>query len=219
MRAVCAARTGGDDPVANLDVGDVPEPELQPGWSLIRFTAGSLNHHDVWTLRGISATPVVPPHVLGCDLVGVVERHGADVPGSAPAPGTRVIAHSTVVCGSCPACLGGEGGICRNARLFSETPVAGTFSDLVAAPARNLIALPDAVADDVAACLPTAYLTAYHMLFARAALRPGMNVLVQGAAGGVPSAAILLAALAGVTVYATSRDESKRALALELGAT
>ena len=220
MRAVYAARTGGDDPLANLEVGDVAEAVMQPGWAMVHFAAGSINHHDIWTLRGVSATPIVPPHVLGCDLAGSLFGYtDGDVPNDLPQPSSRVVVHGVVRCGHCPACRGGEAAPCRTARLFSETPVAGTFSDQVLVPAENLIALPDTVSFDVAACLPTAYLTAYHMLFTRAALRPGMNVLVHGVTGGVASAAILLANLFGITVYATSRDEEKRALALELGAT
>ena len=220
MRAVYAARTGGDDPLANLEVGDVDEAVLRPGWAMVHFAAGSINHHDIWTLRGVSATPIVPPHVLGCDLAGSLFGYGDDdVADDLPRPSSRVVVHGVVRCGHCAACRGEEAAPCRAARLFSETPVAGTFSDQVLVPAQNVIALPDTVSFDAAACLPTAYLTAYHMLFTRAALRPGMNVLVHGVTGGVASAVILLANLFGITVYATSRDEDKRALAVELGAT
>lgn len=220
MRAVFAARTGGEDPLANLEVGDVAEAVLRPGWAMVHFAAGSINHHDIWTLRGVSATPIVPPHVLGCDVAGSLFGYAdGDGAGDLPKPGSRVVVHGVVRCGHCAACRGEEAAPCRTARLFSETPVAGTFSDQVLVPAQNLIALPDSVSFDAAACLPTAYLTAYHMLFTRAALRPGMSVLVHGVTGGVASAAILLANLFGITVYATSRDQEKRALALELGAT
>lgn len=219
MRAVYAARVGGDDPLANLEVGDVPEAELRPGWAMVHFAAGSLNHHDLWTLRGFSATPIVPPQVLGSDLAGTLFGYADEPSDDLPPPSSRVVVHGVVRCGHCAACRGGEAQPCRTARLFSETPVAGTFSDQVLVPAENLVALPDSVSFEAAACLPTAYLTAYHMLFSRAALRPGMTVLVQGVTGGVASAAILLAQLAGVTVFATSRDEFKRALALDLGAT
>ncbi|MGH7686948.1 MAG: zinc-binding dehydrogenase [Candidatus Dormibacteria bacterium] len=219
MRAVYAARTGGEDPLANLEVGDVDEAVMRPGWAMVHFAAGSLNHHDLWTLRGVSATPIVPPHVLGCDLAGTLFGYtDPEQPEDVPQPGARVVVHGVVRCGHCAACRGDEAAPCRTARLFSETPVAGTFSDQVLVPAENLIALPDSVSFDAAACLPTAYLTAYHMLFARAALQPGMTVLVHGVTGGVASATILLATIAGITVYATSRDESKRALAVELGA-
>jgi NADPH:quinone reductase-like Zn-dependent oxidoreductase len=218
MLAAYAMRVGGDDPLANLEVGDLPAPEPAPGWALVRVRATSLNHHDLWTLRGVSATPVVPPQILGCDAAGTVEAYAGDQPTGAPAIGARVVLHSIITCGQCRACLGGEGEICRNARLLSEPPLPGTFAELVAVPAANLIPLPDEVDLATACCLPTAYLTAYHALFARAGLRPGMTLLVHGASGGVPTAAIALAHLGGITVYATSRDEAKRRLALELGA-
>ena len=102
--------------------------------------------------------------------------------------------------------------------MLSEAPLAGALAEYVEIPAANLVALPDQVGFADAACLPTAYLTAYRALFIRAGLRPGMSVLVQGATGGVATACILLGRLAGLTVYATSRDEAKRAFAVDLGA-
>jgi NADPH:quinone reductase-like Zn-dependent oxidoreductase len=123
-----------------------------------------------------------------------------------------------VTCGHCAACLADEPLSCRSFRMLSEAPLAGALAEYVEIPAANLVALPDQVSFADAACLPTAYLTAYRALFVRAGLRPGMNVLVQGASGGVATACILLGRLAGITVYATSRDESKRAFAVDLGA-
>ncbi len=102
--------------------------------------------------------------------------------------------------------------------MLSEQPHQGAFAELLDVPTSALIALPDSVSDDMAACLPTAYLTAYRMLFERASVHPGMSVLVQGATGGVASAAILLAKRAGATVVATSRTEEGRQFARELGA-
>ena len=135
-----------------------------------------------------------------------------------PAVGARVVVYPVVVCGHCIACLSDDPEGCRNARVFSETPLAGTMAEFVEVPVQNLVPLPDGVDFPEAACLPTAYLTAYHMLFTRAALRPGETALVQGASGGVATAAIILGRLGGLTVFATSRDAAKRQLALDLGA-
>ena len=217
MRAAFATGFGGDDPLANLEVGEQPDPEPARGWALVRVAAASLNHHDLWTLRGVSSRPLQAPQVLGCDAVGRVEALGEGVE-TAPGVGARVVVHGVIGCGSCPACLAGEPNLCHRLSLLSEPPHGGAFAELVAVPAANLVALPDSVSDEAAACLPTAYLTAYRMLFTRAGLRPGMSVLVQGAGGGVATAAILLGSGAGVEVHVTSRDPARRGLATELGA-
>ena len=217
MRAVYAARFGGDDPLSNLAIGGRPDPRPRAGWALVRVTAASLNHHDLWTLRGVSSQPLNAPQILGCDASGRVEEL-AEGTGGAPAPGTRVVVHSVIACGACPACLTPEPGLCHRLSLLGEPPHGGALADLVAVPAANLVPLPDGVGDEAAACLPTAYLTAYRMLFTRAGLGPGASVLVQGAGGGVATAAILLCVQAGIEVHATSRDTAKRRAAEELGA-
>jgi NADPH:quinone reductase-like Zn-dependent oxidoreductase len=218
MLAAYASAVGGDDPLANLTVGELPAPSPRPGWAVVKVRAASLNHHDIWTLRGVSSSPVTPPQILGCDAAGEVESYGGETPEGAPAIGARVVVHPVVTCGHCAACLSDEPLGCRSFHMLSEAPLAGALAEYVEIPATNLIPLPDQVSFADAACLPTAYLTAYRALFVRAALRPGTSVLVQGASGGVATATILLARLAGITVYATSRDEVKRALAVDLGA-
>jgi NADPH:quinone reductase-like Zn-dependent oxidoreductase len=218
MLAAYAARTGGDDPLANVEVGERPLPEPRPGWVLVRVAAASLNHHDLWTLRGVSSGPVETPQILGCDAAGTVERYGGEPPAGAPAPGSRVVVHAVIPCGGCAGCAEGDPVSCRRPGVLSESPLPGTLAEFVAVPAANLVPLPDAVGFAEAACLPTAYLTAYHMLFTSARLRPGDAVLVQGGSGGLATAAILLARAAGIRVLATSRSEDKRALCRELGA-
>jgi NADPH:quinone reductase-like Zn-dependent oxidoreductase len=218
MLAAYCASTGGDDPLANLAVGDLPRPQLRSGWALVRVEATSLNHHDLWTLRGRSSQPIRPPQVLGCDAAGVVEEYGPDRPANTPEPGTRVLVHSVVTDGTCSACVTGEPLFCRSLGLLSEGDNPGTHAEYTAAPAANLLPLPESVDVEAASCLPTAYLTAYRMLFTRARLRPGTTVLIQGASGGVATAATLLARAAGITVVVTSRDQAKRAAALQLGA-
>jgi NADPH:quinone reductase-like Zn-dependent oxidoreductase len=218
MLAAYASAVGGDAPLANLTVGDLPAPEPRPGWALVKVRAASLNHHDLWTLRGVSSAPVTPPQILGCDAAGEVVSYGGEPGAGAPAVGSRVVVYPITTCGQCAACLADEPLACRAFRMLSEPPLAGGFAEYVEIPATNLVPLPDPVSFADAACLPTAYLTAYRALFVRAALRPGMSVLVQGASGGVATACILLCRLAGITVFATSRDEAKRAFAVDLGA-
>lgn len=217
MRAAYATAFGGEDPLANLEIGEQPDPEVPAGWALVRVTSASLNHHDLWTLRGVSSRPLTAPQVLGCDAAGRVEALGDHTAG-APSPGTRVVVHAVIGCGSCAGCRAGDTGVCQRLSLLSEPPHGGALAELVAVPAANLVRLPDQLSDEAAACLPTAYLTAWRMLFTRAHLQRGMSALVHGATGGVATAAILLGTQAGVAVHATSRDPEKRRFALELGA-
>ena len=219
MLAVRAARFGGDRPLDNLEVVDVPAPRPGPGDALVKVEAASLNHHDLWTLRGVSSRRLEQPQVLGCDAAGTVVEYGEDAAGGSPAPGTRVAVHAVMACGRCNACRGSDPLHCTHIGILSEPPYPGTLAEQLVVPAANLVPLPDGVALEQAACLPTAYLTAYRMLFIRGAAVPGQRVLVHGPTGGVGSAAILLAAGAGLTVFATSRDEERRAAARELGAT
>lgn len=218
--AVRAARYGGDHPLDNLEVVDIEEAAPGAGEVLVGVRAASLNHHDLWTLRGVGSRPLEEPQVLGCDAAGVVLAYGdAEQPRGTPPLGSGVVVHSVMTCGHCAACSRGDELRCAAVGLLSEPPYPGTLAQTLVVPVANVLLLPDSVDAVTAACLPTAYLTAYRMMFTRAGLRPGQRVLVQGTTGGVASAAILLGSAAGLTVYATSRDEAKRATALELGAT
>jgi NADPH:quinone reductase-like Zn-dependent oxidoreductase len=217
--AVRAARFGGDDPLTNLEVIEVPDPTPGAGEVLIAVTAASLNHHDLWTLRGIGSRRLTEPQVLGCDAAGTVLAYGdGEPPAGAPPVGAGVVVHSVMTCGHCAACRAGDELHCPQVGLLSEPPYPGALAGRLVVPVANLLRLPATVDLVTAACLPTAYLTAYRMLFVRGGLRPGQHALVHGVTGGVASAAIILGAAAGLTVLATSRDEAKRAAALELGA-
>ena len=202
MFAVTAARIDAENPVAGLDLGERPEPSGEPGWTTVAVKATALNHHDVWTLRGVGISPDRLPIVLGCDAAGVDEE------------GNEVVVHAVL---GDPGAAGGDETLDQRRSLLSER-YDGTFAGLVAVPRRNLVAKPAALSFEEAACLPTAYLTAYRMLFARSGLEPGATVLVQGASGGVATALILLGRAGGYRVWVTSRTEAKRDRALELGA-
>jgi NADPH:quinone reductase-like Zn-dependent oxidoreductase len=155
----------------------------------------------VWSLRGVGLREESLPMILGCDAAG----HDED--------GNEVVVHAVI---SDPSWRGDET-LDPRRTLLSEKH-QGTFAEKVVVPRRNLLPKPAGLSFAEAACLPTAWLTAYRMLFTQSGLQPGGSVLVQGAGGGVATALIVLARAAGMRVYATSRDDSKRQRALELGA-
>ncbi|GII87456.1 Zn-dependent oxidoreductase [Sphaerisporangium siamense] len=200
MFAVTCTATDPDNPLAGLTLGERPEPEVPDGWTTVTVRAAALNHHDVWTLKGVGIRQDRLPIVLGCDAAGVDED------------GNEVIVHAVI---GTP--VNGDETLDPKRSLLSEVH-DGTFADKVAVPRRNLVPKPAALSFEEAACLPTAWLTAYRMLFDKSGLQPGSTVLVQGAGGGVATALIALGRAGGYRVWVTSRSEEKRARAVELGA-
>src|SRR5688572_25942055 len=201
MFAVYADTFSSDDPLSGLVVGERPDPVAPDGWATVTVKAASLNHHDLWSLRGVGLREDALPMILGCDAAGYDED------------GNEVVVHAVV---SDPDWKGDET-LDPKRSLLSERH-QGTFADKVIVPRGNMVAKPASLSFEEAACLPTAWLTAYRMLFTQGGLRAGDTVLVQGAGGGVATALITLAHAAGLRVLVTSRDEAKRARALEIGA-
>ena len=201
MLAVFAESFSPDDPLSGLVVGERPDPEVPDGWTTIEVRAASLNHHDLFSLRGVGLTEEQLPMTLGTDAAGIDED------------GHEVVVHGVI---SDPSWRGDETLDPRRS-LLSERH-QGSMAAKVAVPRANLVPKPASLSFAEAACLPTAWLTAYRMLFTRGDLKAGDTVLVQGAGGGVSTALITLARAAGLRVLATSRDEAKRTRALEIGA-
>ena len=201
MLAATAVRQDPNDPIAGLEVGERPDPQPREGWATVRLRAASLNHHDLWSLQGVGLPADRLPMVLGCDGAGLDED------------GNEVVVHAIV---GDPEFRGDETMDPRRTLLSEKYD--GTLADLVQVPRRNLVPKPADLSFEEAACLPTSWLTAYRMLFTQADVQPGSTVLVQGAGGGVATAVIALGHAAGIRVWATSRDEAKRARAVEIGA-
>ncbi|MEU2722499.1 zinc-binding dehydrogenase [Streptomyces smyrnaeus] len=199
MFAAYAARIDKEAPLDGLELGERPEPKVPPGWMTVAVKAASLNHHDLWSLRGVGLGEESLPMILGCDAAGIDDD------------GNEVVLHSVIG-------QTGHGVGPREPRSILTERYQGTFAERVAVPQWNVLPKPKELSFEEAACLPTAWLTAYRMLFTNAGVRPGDSVLVQGAGGGVATAAIVLGAAAGLRIFATSREESKRKRALELGA-
>ncbi len=201
MFAVYAEKFSSEDPLSGLVIGERPDPIVPDGWAKVTVKAASLNHHDLWSLRGVGLREEALPMILGCDAAGYDED------------GNEVVVHAIV---NDPAWSGDET-LDPKRSILSERH-QGTFAESVIVPRRNLIPKPASLSFAEAACLPTAWLTAYRMLFSQGGLKAGDTVLVQGAGGGVATALIILARAAGLKVLATSRDEAKRARAFEIGA-
>ncbi len=200
--AVTATSLDPDHPLTGLTLGEVPDTVVPVGWVRVHVRAASLNHHDLWSLKGVGLRGERLPMILGCDAAGVLDD------------GDEVIVHGVI---GDPDAGHGDETLDPARSLLSEVH-PGTFAETVAVPARNVVAKPEELSFAEAACLPTAWLTAYRMLATKSGLRVGDTVLVQGAGGGVATAAIQLADVMGYRVWVTSRDEAKRARALELGA-
>jgi NADPH:quinone reductase-like Zn-dependent oxidoreductase len=201
MLAAYAATINPDDPLSGLEVGERPAPQVPEGWARVRVKAASLNHHDLWSLKGVGLAADKLPMILGCDAAGLDDD------------GNEVVVHAVI---SDPDWKADETLDPRRS-LLSER-YQGALADEVVVPRRNLVPKPAELSWQQAACLPTAWLTAYRMLFTQSGTAPGSTVLVQGAGGGVATALIRLGAAAGFRVWATSRDEAKRVTAIELGA-
>ncbi|MGW1291834.1 zinc-binding dehydrogenase [Streptomyces sp. NPDC002533] len=199
MFAAYAARIDPDHPLDGLELGERPAPQARPGWSTVTVRAASLNHHDLWSLRGVGLSQDRLPMILGCDAAGVDQD------------GNEVVLHSVIG-------QSGHGVGPKEPRSILTERYQGTFAEQVTVPTWNVLPKPKELSFAEAACLPTAWLTAYRMLFTNAGVRPGDSVLVQGAGGGVATAAIVLGKAAGLRVFATSRDKAKRERAVELGA-
>src|SRR3954463_9662326 len=201
MLAAFVSKPAPKDPLSVLEIGERPEPEVPDGWTTVLVKAVSLNHHDLFSLQGIGLPEERMPMILGTDAAGLDED------------GNEVVVHAVV---ASPGWTGDET-LDPKRTLFSEL-YQGTLAERVAVPRRNLVPKPAELSFAEAACLPTAWLTAYRMLFVKSGLRPGSTILVQGASGGVSTALIRLASTAGYRVWVTGRSEEKRAAALALGA-
>jgi len=202
MKAAYAKSINPDDPLQGLVIGERPDPEPLEGWTRVKVRAASLNHHDLWTLRGVGIKADRLPMILGCDAAGIDESTGDEV-----------VVHAVVNTEGWT----GDDTLDPGRTLLSEKH-QGSLAEYVIVPKRNVVPKPADLSFAEAACLSTAWLTAYRMLFVRSGLRPGQSVLVQGATGGVATACISMARAAGFTVYATARTQQKQDTALELGA-
>ena len=203
-------------PFENITIADMPKPEIGPNEVLIENKAAALNRLDLWVLAGWPGLNLKLPHVMGSDGAGVVAELGSNVTGFEI--GDRVAINPSLSCGSCEFCVAGQDNLCDRFAILGEH-VAGFFAEYTAVPARNLVKMPGHASFADAAAASLVFVTAWHSLITRAALKAGESVLIVGAGGGVNTASIQIAKLAGAgPIYVIGSSEEKLARARELGA-
>ncbi|KAB8291467.1 zinc-binding dehydrogenase [Bifidobacterium avesanii] len=209
MQAVYAAGVNHDDPLGVLEVGERPEPQARPYWSTVTVKAATLNHHDLWSLMGVGLAAEQTPMILGTDAAGTLDE---DIPGRhGLKAGSEVVLYTFVG-------TDGAGVAPGERRSILSEKYPGTLAERTSVPSANVFAKPGNLDFGEAAALGTSWLTAYSLVFRAANVLPGDSILIQGAGGGVSTAAVQLAHAAGLEVFVTSRSEAKRAKALRLGA-
>ena len=214
MKGYKVLRHGGPEA---LEWGEWPDPVPGPGEALVAVRACALNRLDLWVRDGVPGHRFPLPLVPGAELAGDVLALGPGV--TSPAPGTAVVVGAGVSCGVCAACVSGRDPLCAHFGLLGEDRDGG-YAELVAVPARNLFPIPTGLSYVEAAAIPLVFLTAWHMLAARAALAMHEDVLIHAAGSGVSTAAIQIAALLGARrIFATAGTAEKLERARALGAT
>ena len=212
MRGAVFTEHGGSSVIHLAE--DLPMPEPAAGEVRVRIHAAALNRLDLWVRDGWPGLKLHMPHVTGSDGAGVVDAVGAGV--TSVQSGDRVCIDPTVVPPDSPALLTGLENQSRVAIMGEHT--SGLAAEYCVVPARNLLKLPDHVTFEEAAAAGLVYVTAWHSLITRGGLKPGETVLIVGAGGGVNTASIQIAKLAGAKVIIIGSNAEKCAKAAELGA-
>ena len=212
MKAVRFHEHGGPEV---LKYEDAPDPKIQANEVLVKVKACALNHLDIWLRVGVRKWQLPMPHIVGSDVSGEVAEIGSLV--SRVKTGDRVLLCPGLSCGQCEACFKGLDSACRSYTLLGVM-VDGGYAEYVKVPEMNVVPIPGDLSFDEAAAVPLVFITAWHMLFTRAGLKPGEEVLVIGAGSGVGSAAIQVAKLVNARVIATAGTDAKLEKAKALGA-
>jgi NADPH:quinone reductase-like Zn-dependent oxidoreductase len=213
MRAV-QIREFGDPDVMVYEAA--PDPNPSPDQALVRVDASAVGHFDVDLRKGVSRLPLTFPHILGSEAVGRIERLPDGYAGDLDV-GRRVLIPEEETCGRCSDCRGGSENRCDQGQMLGVGR-PGTYAELVAVRADDLLPIEGDLPPTGWAAVQVGFGTAWHMLITRAGLQAGETVLINGVAGGVGSAALQIAKLAGATVIATAGGASKLDRALSDGA-
>lgn len=215
MKATIFRQHGGPE---TLEYTEIPTPEPKSGEALVHLRAAALNRMDIMVRNGWPGLKLELPHINGADGAGeIVLLNGTPPAGSGLGPGAHVVINANLGCGNCDFCLNGRDNMCRNWHLLGET-VRGTYAEFVSLPFRQLYKIPDDYSFHSAAAAALVYQTAWHSLITRGHLAAGETVLIVGAGGGVNTASIQVAKLAGAKVIVVGSSSKKLESAESIGA-
>lgn len=200
---------------SQIQIADVPEPEVGAGQVLIRVHASAFNHLELWSLHGPADDSYHFPMWTGSDISGVIERIAPDVSGWSV--GDAVVVNPSLSCGKCPRCLEGEVSQCDDYDILGSAGNGGN-AEFIVANADKLMRLPAGFDFVTAAAAPLAYQTAWRAVVTRAKVHAGEDVLVLGASGGVAVATIQICKMLGARVFAVTSSPEKMDKARALGA-
>ena len=212
MHAVIFKKHGD---INQLTYAEVPDPKPAADEVIVRVKACALNRLDIWTRQGMPGINIPLPHILGCDIAGEIAETGKHA--KKIKKGTRVVVVPGISCGHCRWCKTGWDSLCDEYKIIGFQ-VDGGYAEFVKVPARNLIPITDRYSWEEWAACPLVFLTAWHMLVTRAALKKGETVLIHAAGSGVGSAAIQIAKKIGARVFTTVGNDAKEPRAKHLGA-
>jgi NADPH:quinone reductase-like Zn-dependent oxidoreductase len=212
MKAIIFHQHGGPEVLRYEEVAPAP---LQRNEVRVAVKAAALNRLDLFVREGWPSLKLEMPHIPGADAAGVVLEVGEGVENVAP--GDRVAINPTISCDRCEFCLRGQQNLCVHHSILGEFQ-RGTYAEQVVVPALNVLPLPDHVSFAEAAAFSLVGVTAWQMLITRGQLVPGEDVVIIGASGGVNTAALQIAKLAGARVIVVGSDAAKLSQAEALGA-
>lgn len=214
MKAAVLLEHGGRD-VLRI-VHDLPVPEPGVGEVRLRMHTAALNRLDVWVREGWKGLNLALPHITCSDGAGVIDAVGAGV--HSFAPGDRVCVDPTIVPPAVLETVSGAEMMTSDGVGIMGEHYPGFGAEYIVVPARNCLRLPESVAFADAAAAGLVYVTAWSSLITRGGLRPGETVLIVGAGGGVNTASLQIAKLAGARVIVVGSNADKCAGAAALGA-
>ncbi len=217
MRALVYDEYARNDDFAEiLHIREIDPPSPGPDEVVFRVRAAALNYDDIWGMRG-RPIPVPMPHISGTDAAGEVTAVGENVRGIKV--GERIVSHGNLSCRVCRLCTSGREFDCKDRTIwgFQTGPLWGGYCEIAHLPEANAVRIPDNVGYEDAAAASMTLMTSWHMLVARAGIRPGQTVLVMGGGSGMGIFGIQIAKLFGCDVIATA-GPGKLDRCIELGA-